>query len=92
MCLPPLVHRFRRHNATSSVLADVGLTIERPLELLRCLEVLKVLRVRGVSSLFLQEIIDAARHQLQMLQPAPRHRSGLAKSPDRVGTEIIKCV
>ena len=68
----------------------MGLTIERPLELLRCPEVLEVLRVWGVSCLFLQEIIDAPRHQLQMLHPLLRHRSGLAKSSDRVGPEIIE--
>ncbi|KGJ71249.1 hypothetical protein BJA5080_07865 [Bradyrhizobium diazoefficiens SEMIA 5080] len=35
--------------------------VERPLKLLGCPEVLKVLRIRAVSGLFLEEIIGSAR-------------------------------
>jgi hypothetical protein len=62
------------------------------LKLLRCTEVLKVLRVRAISGLLLEEIVNSPRHQLQMLHPATRHRPGFAKSPDGIGAEIVKCV
>jgi hypothetical protein len=55
--------------------------IERGLEFLRRPEVLKVPRVRAISGLFLEEIVNPIGHELQMLHPALRHRSGFAKSP-----------
>lgn len=33
----------------------------------------EVLRVRAISGFFLEQIIDAAGYQLQMLHPAMRH-------------------
>jgi hypothetical protein len=49
--------------------AAIHPTVERSLKLLRCTEVLKVLRVRAISGLLLEEIINSPGHQLQMLQP-----------------------
>jgi hypothetical protein len=88
----PFRARRRRSKATLRGWAVIGPTIERCLKFLRCPEVVKVLCVRSVSGPFFEEIINSARHQLQMLHPAPRHRSGFAKSPDGVGAEVIKSV
>ena len=74
----------------SSARDHVRLPIERPLELLRCAEVLEVLHVWSVSGLCLQEVINSSNHKLQVLHLALRHRAGLAQSPDGIGTEIIK--
>jgi hypothetical protein len=86
------VLRPRRVKATLNSRTDIRPTVERSLKLLRCAEVLEVLRVRAISGFFLEQIIDAAGHQLQMLHPAMRHRSRLAKSSDGVGPEVVKCV
>lgn len=80
MSLPPHVLRSRWSDTTSSGRSGVGVPIERPLELLRCAEVLEVLHVRSVSGFFLEEIVNSPGHQLQMLHLAPRHRAGPAKS------------
>ena len=66
--------------------------IERALELLSCAKIVEVLRVRAESRLLLEEVIDPADHKLQVLHPAFRHRSRLAKSSDGVGAEIVERV
>jgi len=71
---------------------DVRLPIDRPLEFLRCAEVLEVLHVRSVSSLLFEEVINSSSHKLQMLHPAVRHRAGPAKSSDRVSAEVVEGV
>src|SRR4029079_5533173 len=86
------VLRRRRVKATLNSRTDIRSTFERSLKLLRCPEVLEVLRVRAIGGFFLEQIIDAASHQLQLLRPAMRHRSRLAKSSDSVGPEVVKCV
>jgi hypothetical protein len=90
MSLPPRVLRSRRSGTTSSGRANVALKVERSLEPLRGPEVLEVLRVRALGSLLLEEIVDSPRHELQMPHPASRHRTGLAKSSDRIGTKVIE--
>ncbi|KRQ12634.1 hypothetical protein AOQ71_15920 [Bradyrhizobium manausense] len=82
--------RRRRSRATAG--AVTWLAIERGLELLSCAKVLKVLDIGAVGSLLLEEIVDSAGHQLQMLHLAPRHRSRFAESSDGVGAEVIECV
>ena len=67
-------------------------TVEGSLELLGCPEVLKVLRIRAVSGLFLEEIIDPPGQQLQMLDSAVRHGSGLTQSSDSVNPEVVESV
>jgi len=52
----------RRVKATLNSRTDSRPTVDRSLKLLRCPEVLKVLRVRAISSFFLEQIIDAAGH------------------------------
>ena len=76
--LPSRVLRPRRTKASPNARAFVRRTVERPLQPLRCPEVFKVLRIRAVSGLFLEKIIDPPGQQLQMLHPAVRHGSGLA--------------
>src|SRR3954453_773162 len=84
--------RPRRRNAALIRRPVIGRTLKGSLELLRYPEVLEMLRVRTVGGLFLQEIVNPPRSELQMLDPALRHRSGLAKSPDSVGAEVVKSV
>src|SRR4051812_43250402 len=69
----------RRSKASLRDRAVIGPTLERFLKLLRCPEVLKVLRVRGIGGLFLEEIVDSAGRQLQMLDPA----RGIARALQR---------
>jgi hypothetical protein len=78
--LPSRALRPRRIKATLNSRAVIPPTVERSLKLLRCPEVLKVVRVRAISGLFLEEIINSPGHQLQILHLALRHRSRLAKS------------
>lgn len=77
---------------TDPELAVTWPAIERGLELLGCAKVLKVLDIGAVGSLLLEEIVNPAGHQLQMLHLAPRHGSRFAESPDGVGAEVIECV
>jgi len=70
----------------------IGPLIDRLLKLLRCPKVLKVLGVRTIRGLFLEEIIDPPGHKLKVLHPALWHRSGLAKGSDRKGAKVVKCI
>jgi len=81
-------HRSKRSFSVWAVIA----AIERCLKFLRCPEVLKVLRVRAISGLLLEEVVNSPSNQLQMLHSAARQRSGFAKSPDGVGAEVIEGV
>lgn len=58
----------------------IGPLIDRLLKLLRCPKVLKVLGVRTIRGLFLEETIDPPGHKLKVLHPALWHRSGLARA------------
>jgi hypothetical protein len=80
----------RRNKATAGVVTWPS--IERALELLGRAKVVKMLNIGTVGSFLLEEIVDPAGHQLQVLHPAPRHGSRFAESSDGVGAEIVECV
>jgi len=90
--LPSRVLRSLWREARQSGPAVIAPAIKGTLEGLRCPEVREVLRVRAVSSLFLEEVINSSRHKLQMLHLASRHRSSLAESSDSVSPEVIKSI
>jgi hypothetical protein len=92
MSLPSRVLRRRRTKATPSARSFAGRAVERLLKLLGCPEILKVLRIRAVSGLFLEKIIDPPGQQPQMLHPAVRHGSGLTQSADSVSPEVVESV
>ncbi len=54
MSLPPGVLRPLRVKATSNGRTDIWRTVDRSLKLLRCPEVLEMLRVRAIGGFFLE--------------------------------------
>jgi hypothetical protein len=86
------VRALGRHWSMATAGAVTWLAIERAFKLLGCAEIVQVLDIGAVGSLFLEEIVDPSGHQLQMLHPAPRHGSRFAESSHRVGPKVIECV
>jgi hypothetical protein len=90
--LPSRVLKPRRTRTISSARAFPGRTVERPLKLLGCPEVLKVLCIRAVSGFFLEEIKHPPARQLQMPHPAVRNGPSLTRSADSISPEVIESV